>query len=146
MSILVVGSTRQSQSACSTQAMKLFLQRCSVQSHLESTIGQHKELLWTYSNTALRCYPTCAGEHPDWHLTAQHPRGHFLTKCMQNWSQQFKPKESSFSIPSWTRSPEQLSNWSNLRLVLESRETRKVGQREEKRTREVGTKMQCSTW
>ena len=29
---------------------------------------------------------------------------------------------------------------------LERRETRKVGQREEKRTREAGTKMQCSTW
>ena len=30
--------------------------------------------------------------------------------------------------------------------VLERRETRKVGQREEKRTREAGTKVQCSTW
>ena len=30
--------------------------------------------------------------------------------------------------------------------TLERRETRKVGQREEKRTREAGTKMQCSTW
>ena len=30
--------------------------------------------------------------------------------------------------------------------LLERRETRKVGQREEKRTREAGTKMQCSTW
>ena len=32
------------------------------------------------------------------------------------------------------------------KLQLERRETRKVGQREEKRTREAGTKMQCSTW
>ena len=31
-------------------------------------------------------------------------------------------------------------------VKLERRETRKVGQREEKRTREAGTKMQCSTW
>ena len=31
-------------------------------------------------------------------------------------------------------------------VELERRETRKVGQREEKRTREAGTKMQCSTW
>ena len=31
-------------------------------------------------------------------------------------------------------------------IKLERRETRKVGQREEKRTREAGTKMQCSTW
>ena len=30
--------------------------------------------------------------------------------------------------------------------LLERRERRKVGQREEKRTREAGTKMQCSTW
>ena len=30
--------------------------------------------------------------------------------------------------------------------ALERRETRKVGQREEKRTREAGTKMQCLTW
>ena len=30
--------------------------------------------------------------------------------------------------------------------LLERRETRKLGQREEKRTREAGTKMQCSTW
>ena len=30
-------------------------------------------------------------------------------------------------------------------IKLERRETRKVGQREEKRTREAGTKMQCST-
>ena len=29
---------------------------------------------------------------------------------------------------------------------FEGGETRKVGQREEKRTREAGTKMQCSTW
>ena len=29
---------------------------------------------------------------------------------------------------------------------LEKRETRKVGQRKEKRTRETRTKMQCSTW
>ena len=34
----------------------------------------------------------------------------------------------------------------NCTYSLERRETRKVGQREEKRTREAGTKMQCSTW
>ena len=34
----------------------------------------------------------------------------------------------------------------NVLKKLERRETRKVGQREEKRTREAGTKMQCSTW
>ena len=36
--------------------------------------------------------------------------------------------------------------WTITVTVHERRETRNVGQREEKRTREAGTKMQCSTW
>ena len=36
--------------------------------------------------------------------------------------------------------------WLRVLPILERRETRKVGQREKKRTREAGTKMQCSTW
>ena len=38
------------------------------------------------------------------------------------------------------------STVNSYKTLLERRETRKVGQREEKRTREAGTKMQCSTW
>ena len=42
--------------------------------------------------------------------------------------------------------PQTILSTKEVQCLLERRETRKVGQREEKRTREAGTKMQCSTW